>query len=166
HGGRLPDIRRIWRGRLRRGHRADAHELPAGHLRRRGSVEGAREPDRFGRGLMARDYYQVLGVDRNATTEEIKKAFRKIARQTHPDMNPDDPGAAAKFREAAEAYEVLSDPETRRRYDRGDTIDLEDLLGSFTGFDDLLRSVFGEGLFGTGSRARRTPRGRDVLVRT
>ncbi|HEX6946268.1 MAG TPA: molecular chaperone DnaJ [Acidimicrobiia bacterium] len=115
---------------------------------------------------MARDYYQVLGVDRNATTEEIKKAFRKIARQTHPDMNPDDPGAAAKFREAAEAYEVLSDPETRRRYDRGDTIDLEDLLGSFTGFDDLLRSVFGEGLFGTGSRARRTPRGRDVLVRT
>lgn len=115
---------------------------------------------------MARDYYQVLGVDRNATAEEIKKAFRKIARQTHPDMNPDDPEAIARFREAAEAYEVLSDPETRRRYDRGDTINLEDLLGSFTGFDDLLRSVFGDGLFGSGSGGRRTRRGRDILVRT
>lgn len=113
---------------------------------------------------MARDYYQVLGVDRNATTEEIKKAFRKIARQTHPDMNPDDPEAAARFREAAEAYEVLSNPETRRRYDQGDSFNLEDLLGGFGGFDDLLRSVFGEGFFGSGSR-RRTQRGRDVLVR-
>jgi len=113
---------------------------------------------------MARDYYQTLGVGRDATTEEIKKAFRRIARETHPDANPGDPEAANRFREAAEAYEVLVDQERRRRYDRGDTIDLSDLFG-FGGFDDLLRSVFGEGSVFGGSPPRRT-RGRDVLVRT
>jgi molecular chaperone DnaJ len=112
---------------------------------------------------MARDYYTTLGVDRNATTEEIKKAFRRIARETHPDTNPGDPESAARFREAAEAYEVLSDPDRRRRYDRGDTIDLSDLLSGFGGFDDLLRSVFGSGgLFG--AQQSRPPRGRDILV--
>lgn len=112
---------------------------------------------------MARDYYARLGVDRSATTEEIKKAFRRIARETHPDANPGDSESAARFREAAEAYEILSDPDRRRRYDRGDTIDLSDLLSGFGGFDDLLRSVFGDGgIFGT--RQSRPPRGRDVLV--
>jgi molecular chaperone DnaJ len=114
---------------------------------------------------MSKDYYEILGVERSATTEEIKKAFRKVARATHPDANPDDPKAEARFKLAAEAYEVLSNPERRQRYDRGDTIDISDLFGGLGGIDDLLRSVFGEsGLFG--GRAYRPPRGRDVLVRT
>jgi molecular chaperone DnaJ len=113
---------------------------------------------------MASDYYSILGVGRDATTEEIKKAFRRLARATHPDANPGDAEAEAKFREAAEAYEVLVDPERRRRYDRGDTIDLSDLFSGFGGFDDILRSVFGDGgLFG--SQSGRSSRGRDVLVR-
>ncbi len=112
---------------------------------------------------MATDYYRVLGVDRGASTEEIKKAFRRLARETHPDANPGDPTAEARFREAAEAYEVLSDPDKRRRYDRGDTFDFTDLLSGFGGIDDILRSVFGDGgLFG--SRPSRPTRGRDVLV--
>jgi molecular chaperone DnaJ len=113
---------------------------------------------------VAQDYYAILGVDRSATTEEIKKAFRRVARETHPDANPDDPTAEARFKLAAEAYEVLSNPERRRRYDRGDTIDLSDLFAGIGGIDDLLRSVFGEsGVFG--SRPYRAPRGRDVLIR-
>lgn len=114
---------------------------------------------------MAADYYEVLGVSRDATPDEIKKAFRRIARESHPDANPGDPTAEASFRRAAEAYEVLSDPDRRRRYDRGDTIDIGDLFGSagFGGLDDILRSVFGDaGPFATGAR---TARGRDVLVR-
>ncbi|MDH4306744.1 MAG: DnaJ domain-containing protein, partial [Acidimicrobiia bacterium] len=62
---------------------------------------------------MAKDYYAILGVPRDAPTEEIKKAFRRLARETHPDANPDDPTAEARFREVAEAYEVLSDPDRR-----------------------------------------------------
>lgn len=112
---------------------------------------------------MASDYYKVLGVEPDATTEEIKKAFRRIARETHPDANPGDPEAEARFREAAEAYEVLSDQQRRTRYDRGDTVDLSDLFSGIGGLDDLLRSVFGDGgLFG--NRAGRPTRGRDVLV--
>ncbi len=112
------------------------------------------------------DYYQLLGVPRSASAEEIKKAFRKVARETHPDANPDDPTAEAKFKQAAEAYEVLSDPERRRRYDRGDTIDLSDLFGGgLGGIDDLLRSVFGDsGLFG--GRPARQHRGRDIALET
>lgn len=114
---------------------------------------------------MAKNYYEILGVERSATTEEIKKAFRKVARETHPDANPNDPKAEARFKLAAEAYEVLSNPERRRKHDRGDTIDLSDLLSGVGGLDDLLRSVFGDsGLFG--SRPYRPPRGRDILVRT
>ncbi|MGD2102699.1 MAG: DnaJ C-terminal domain-containing protein [Acidimicrobiia bacterium] len=113
---------------------------------------------------MAQDYYATLGVDRSATTEEIKKAFRRVARETHPDANPDDPAAEERFKKAAEAYEVLSDADRRARYDRGDTIDLSGLFAGVGGIDDLLRSVFGEsGLFG--SRPYRAPRGRDVLMR-
>lgn len=113
---------------------------------------------------MATDYYKVLGVGRDASSEEIKKAFRRIARETHPDTNPGDTGAETKFRAAAEAYEVLSDPNRRARFDRGDTVDLSDLFSGFGGLDDLLRSVFGEGsVFGGG--AGRAARGRDVLVR-
>ena len=61
-----------------------------------------------------RDYYEVLGVGRDAGEDEIKKAFRRRARELHPDVNPDDPNAEARFKEAAEAYEVLSNPETRQ----------------------------------------------------
>ena len=112
---------------------------------------------------MSKDFYDILGVSRDASTEEIKKAFRRMARDSHPDANPDDPTAEARFREIAEAYEVLSDPERRHRYDRGETIDLNDLFASFGGFDDLIRSVFGDsGLFST--QTRQTNRGRDVLV--
>lgn len=115
---------------------------------------------------MAKDYYATLGVSRDASQEQLKKAFRQLARDTHPDANPDDPAAEAKFREIAEAYEVLSNPEKRKAYDRGDVFDLGDLLSG--GFEDLIRSVFGDGgLFGDASwfRGQETRRrGDDVLV--
>ena len=65
-----------------------------------------------------RDYFKVLGVERSADADAIKRAFRKLARQYHPDVNPDDAGAEAKFKEVSEAYEVLSDPDKRRRYEQ------------------------------------------------
>ncbi|MFP3914913.1 MAG: molecular chaperone DnaJ [Actinomycetota bacterium] len=120
---------------------------------------------------MAVDYYQMLGVSRDASQEEIKRAFRALARKWHPDANSEDPAAEERFRQVAEAYEVLSDPERRRRYDQGDTIDIGDLFGGgFGGLDDILRSVFGDsGPFGDpfsfgGGRTRTRPRGRDVLT--
>ena len=64
-----------------------------------------------------KDYYQVLGVDRKATDADIKAAYRKLARKTHPDANKNDPTAEEKFKELIEAYEVLKDPEKRKRYD-------------------------------------------------
>ena len=66
---------------------------------------------------MPRDYYEVLGVDRGVDEAQLKKAFRRLARELHPDVNSHDPDAEEKFKEAAEAYEVLSDPERRRTYD-------------------------------------------------
>ena len=65
-----------------------------------------------------RDYYEVLGVGRNATAEEVKRAYRKLAVKFHPDKNPDDPNAEEKFKELGEAYDVLMDPEKRAAYDR------------------------------------------------
>ncbi len=109
-----------------------------------------------------KNYYEILGLKQDAPPEEVKKAFRRLARDTHPDANPDDPAAEARFREVAEAYEVLSDPDKRARYDRGDSIDFSNLFGG--SLDDLLRSVFGDsGLFGAAGRTARR-RGRDVLV--
>ena len=68
--------------------------------------------------MAKRDYYEILGVDRSAEAEEIKKAYRKKARELHPDANPGDPEAENQFKEVSRAYEVLSDPDTRSRYDR------------------------------------------------
>jgi curved DNA-binding protein len=65
-----------------------------------------------------KDYYKILGLNRNAGKDEIKKAYRKLARKYHPDVNPDDKTAGAKFSEINEAHEVLSDPEKRKKYDQ------------------------------------------------
>ncbi|HEU0222753.1 MAG TPA: DnaJ C-terminal domain-containing protein [Paracoccaceae bacterium] len=69
---------------------------------------------------MTEDLYARLGVKRNASAEEIRKAYKKIAKESHPDLNPGDPGAEARFKEASAAYEILKDPEKRGRYDRGE----------------------------------------------
>ena len=111
---------------------------------------------------MTKDYYRVLGVARDADAGSIKKAFRKLARETHPDANPTDPGAEARFREIAEAYEVLSDPARRRAYDRGEQVDISGMFGNL---DDLLRSVFGGSGFFDSSSSGRDSRGQDILVR-
>lgn len=106
------------------------------------------------------DYYETLGVARDASTDDIKRAFRRLARDSHPDANPGDPSAEARFREVAEAYEVLSDPQRRAAYDRGDRIDLGDLFSSFGGVEDLLSRFFGGGgPFGGGPAVAQ---GRDI----
>ncbi|MCE2528974.1 MAG: molecular chaperone DnaJ [Acidimicrobiia bacterium] len=111
------------------------------------------------------DYYRTLDVERDASRDEIKRAFRRLARESHPDANPDDPTAEARFREVAEAYEVLSDPERRARYDRGETLDPGSFFHGTGSLDDLMRSVFGSSsIFGTGTREPRVNRGRDVRV--
>ena len=112
-----------------------------------------------------KDYYEILGVARDATPDEIKKAFRSLARDTHPDANPDDPAAEAKFRDIAEAYEILSDPQRRAAYDRGEQFGAGDLFSTFGGLDDILQQFFGGGFGGFGGVRRRGPqRGSDVAV--
>jgi molecular chaperone DnaJ len=114
------------------------------------------------------EYYRVLGVSKDATQDEIKKAFRSLARETHPDANPDDAAAEMRFREIAEAYEVLSDPQKRARYDRGETFGGQDLFSQFGGIEDILQQFFGGGFGGFGgfSGARRGPqRGQDMALR-
>ena len=117
-----------------------------------------------------RDYYEVLGVDRGAPDAEIKRAFRKLARELHPDVS-EAPDAEEKFREAAEAYEVLSDPERRATYDR---FGREGLRGrGFTPADfdlghlsDIFGAFFGESLFGQAARPGGPSRGGDVAATT
>jgi curved DNA-binding protein len=107
-----------------------------------------------------RDYFQVLGVDRSADADAIKRAFRKLARQYHPDVNPDNKDAEAKFKEISEAYEVLSDPQKRRRYEQfgqywnqagaagggGAGFDVD--FGRYGNFDDFINDLLGR--FGGG----------------
>src|SRR5436309_40237 len=95
-----------------------------------------------------RDYYEVLGVERAATAEEIKRAYRKLAVQFHPDKNPDDPGAEEKFKELGEAYDVLMDGDKRAAYDRFGHGAFEQGRGFGGGFHDpfdIFREVFGGG---------------------
>lgn len=118
---------------------------------------------------MPRDYYEVLGVERGASEAEIKKAFRGLARQLHPDVNDHDPEAEEKFKEAAEAYEVLSDAERRRTYDRHGHEGLrsggfDPRSSSFGSIDDLFQAFFGESGFGFGGRASGRAAGGDVGV--
>lgn len=113
-----------------------------------------------------RDYYQVLNVDREADEDEIKKAYRKLAIQFHPDKNPNNKEAEDKFKEATEAYEVLRDPEKRQTYDRFGHAGLEGMTTDFSGFgvnlDDLFGDVFGDLLGGFGGRQRAPKRGRSL----
>ncbi len=115
-----------------------------------------------------RDYYEVLGVTRTATLEEIKKAYRKMALKYHPDKNPGDAEAEERFKEAAEAYGVLSDDEKRARYDRYGHQGVGSAGGfdpnQFADFGDILGDLFGFGdFFGTrGRRSNRPARGNDL----
>jgi molecular chaperone DnaJ len=122
---------------------------------------------------MPRDYYDVLGVDRGADEATIKKAFRKLARELHPDVNAHDPEAESKFKEAAEAYEVLSDGERRRTYDAygHDGLKTGGFAPNFEGFgsiSDLFSAFFGQGGFDAafgGTRVRGGPvQGGDVVL--
>ena len=110
-----------------------------------------------------RDYYEVLGVDRNADEAALKKAYRVLAKKYHPDTNPGDAEAEKKFKEASEAYAVLSDPEKRRQYDQFGHAAFEGGAGGggFGGFDfssaafgDIFGDIFGD-FFGGGSRRGR-----------
>ncbi len=108
--------------------------------------------------MSKRDYYDVLGVDKGADEKEIKKAYRRVAMKYHPDRNPDDADAEDKFKEASEAYEVLSDSEKREAYDRFGHAGVEGQVGGAGGFAggsfaDIFGDVFGD-IFGGGGRAR------------
>ena len=118
-----------------------------------------------------RDYYQVLGVKRDAEADEIKKAYRQLALKNHPDKNPGDAEAETRFKQAAEAYEVLSDQEKRRRYDRYGHAGLEGAgVHDFRNADDIMSAfgdIFGGGVFGDlfGSRRRGPRAGQDLLMK-
>jgi molecular chaperone DnaJ len=125
--------------------------------------------------MAKRDYYEVLGVSKSASAEEIKKAYRKLAIQYHPDKNPDNPEAEDKFKEAAEAYEVLSNADKKARYDQfghqglggnggygGAGMNMEDIFSQFG-------DIFGGGGFGSffsgGGGGRRTKKGTNLRVK-
>src|SRR5947209_19623544 len=118
-----------------------------------------------------RDYYEVLGLKREASFEEIKKSYRQMALKFHPDKNPGDDTAEIRFKEAAEAYEVLSDQDKRQRYDRYGHAGLNGAaFHDFRSTDDIMSAfsdIFGGGLFGDlFSDRRRGPRpGPDLLMK-
>ena len=116
-----------------------------------------------------RDYYEVLGVDKSADDATLKRAYRKLAKKYHPDVNPGDKEAEAKFKEATEAYTILSDPDKRRQYDQFGHAAFENggggAGGGFGGFDfngadmgDIFGDIFGD-LFVGGGRSRRANNG-------
>lgn len=132
--------------------------------------------------MAKRDYYEVLGVEKTASADEIKKAYRKKAIQYHPDRNPGDKEAEEKFKEAAEAYEVLSNPQKRQRYDQFGHAGVDGAAGGgaqwsgsmqdiFEHFGDIFNGGFGGGFgdfFGGsrgGSRGQRVNRGADLRVK-
>src|SRR5262245_57300740 len=114
-----------------------------------------------------KDYYEILGLTRDATEEQINKSYRRLAVQFHPDRNLGDPEAEARFKEVAEAYEVLNDPDKRRAYDRYGHAGLEGMgvpdFDSPDSFQDLLSRVFG-GIFGGGGGRARAGRDLQVVV--
>ncbi len=114
---------------------------------------------------MARDYYETLDVGRDASPAEVKRAFRRLARELHPDVNGHDPEAEEKFKAAAEAYEVLSDPERRRAYDLYGPEGMRShgfQAGGFSSIEEIFQAFFGGG--GFGFEVRRGPmRGQDLL---
>ena len=123
--------------------------------------------------MSKRDYYTVLGVNRDAGEEEIKKSYRKLAMKHHPDRNPDDKTSEAKFKEAKEAYEVLSDARKRAAYDQFGHAGVEGAAGmggarggpeGFGGFADAFGDIFGEifGQQGRGGRGNGVYRGADL----
>src|SRR5262245_2351103 len=117
-----------------------------------------------------RDYYEVLGVKRDSSPDEIKRAYRKAAAANHPDRNPGDEAAVDRFKEAAEAFDVLGDPENRTLYDRygheafaarnGGRPGFHDVNDIFNAFGDLFEGFFGPGVGRRAGRrpGRRTPR--------
>ena len=119
---------------------------------------------------MSADFYALLGVSSNASADDIKKAYRKKARELHPDANPDDPEAENQFKEVSRAYEVLSDPDTRARYDRFGEQGLGGAGGGGDpfgggGLGDIFEAFFGGGSGGFGSRQQAgPPRGQDLEV--
>ena len=123
-----------------------------------------------------RDYYEILGVSKTSTPEEIKKAYRKIAIQYHPDKNPGNKEAEEKFKEAAEAYEVLSDSEQRAQYDRfgharpgnggfgGGGMNMDDIFSQFGDIFGGEGSPF-DSFFGGGGSRRRTRKGSNLRIK-
>lgn len=127
--------------------------------------------------MAKRDYYEILGVSKNASEDEIKKAYRKLALQFHPDKNPGDKSAEEKFKEAAEAYEILSNPEKRKRYDQfghaastggsyegAGGMNMEDI---FSNFGDIFEDAFGGSFSFGGRRAQSNSflRGSDLRIK-
>ena len=111
--------------------------------------------------MAKRDYYEVLGIPKGASNDEVKAAFRKLARQYHPDVNKDE-GAEEKFKEINEAYGVLSDADKRARYDRFGHAGLGDMGGmpdfATMDFGDIFDEILGGFGFSTGRSSRRSPR--------
>lgn len=123
-----------------------------------------------------RDFYEVLGVDKSATPDELKKAYRKLAKENHPDLHPGDKACEERFKEISDAYEVLSDEDKRAKYDKyghaafdpsmggGGGFGFEDIFGGMGGFGDIFGSIFGGGFGGGATRSNpNAPRRGDNL---